>query len=158
MSYKERFYARTALVPSGCIEWTGGRSHGYGVVRFRGASRRAHQVAWELERGSIPKGRGYHGTCVLHSCDNRMCVNVEHLHLGTNADNTRERDERGRRIGPRGSRANFAKLTAQQVVEIRAIGNTQSFCATARMYGVGSMQVGRIIRGESWNTKEAICS
>ena len=84
------------LVP--CVLWTKSFTRqGYGQ-QARGLRRLgtrttvlAHRDAWERERGPIPKG-----LVVCHHCDNPPCVNVEHLFLGTNADNTRDMIAKGR--------------------------------------------------------------
>jgi hypothetical protein len=54
-------------------------------------NRLAHRVAWEKVHGPIPQGMQ-----VLHRCDTPLCVNVEHLFLGTNADNQRDKASKGR--------------------------------------------------------------
>lgn len=75
-----------------CWLWTGCRNDdGYGVVRFNGGMCKAHVVAWFLTNGLIPDGLD-----VLHECDNPPCVNPDHLFLGTNADNCRDRQAKGR--------------------------------------------------------------
>jgi hypothetical protein len=89
-----RFWAKVNQ-GDGCWEWQGKRIGGYGILLTgpAGAQRRerAHRVSWEINRGPIPSG-----AFVLHSCDNPPCVNPDHLHLGTNADNMAEMRERGR--------------------------------------------------------------
>ena len=104
-----------------CWVWQGCCGSGYGRINSRtGVRLYTHRVAWELANGPIPDG-----LFVLHDCDNPPCCNPAHLHLGTQADNVRERDERGRgRPGagnvPRGESHPHAKLTRAQVVAIRA--------------------------------------
>jgi hypothetical protein len=87
---------------------------GYGRVFHRGKVRWAHRVAWELANGPIPEGMW-----VLHSCDNPPCCNPAHLRLGTPADNAADRDARGRRRPPRGEANGRAKLSAEDVVDLR---------------------------------------
>lgn len=84
---------RYDIMPSGCWEWSGARyHHGYGAIRFGGQTRQAHRVAWERVNGPIPKG-----LIVRHFiCDNPPCVNPEHLLLGTQGDNIRDRYRRAR--------------------------------------------------------------
>lgn len=81
-------------VDTSCIEYTGSRDRqGYGK-QWSPLMRRstlAHRVAWEKVHGEIPPG-----VCVLHHCDNPPCVNVDHLYLGSRADNARDRTERDR--------------------------------------------------------------
>jgi len=76
-----------------CAEWGAGRfSTGYGQFWLRGANVGAHRIAWVIANGQIPDGM-----CVLHHCDNRRCVNVGHLFLGTVKDNISDMDKKRRR-------------------------------------------------------------
>jgi len=77
---------------SGCFLWIGTIiPKGYGHFKCDGKTFRAHRYSWELENGKIPDGLH-----VLHRCDIRSCVNVDHLFLGTNADNMADRGRKGR--------------------------------------------------------------
>lgn len=69
-----------------CIEWDGHLDKdGYGQVYSAGRKWQAHRLAWTKVNGAIPKGK-----LVLHSCDNPACVNIDHLRIGTHADNVRD--------------------------------------------------------------------
>jgi len=59
---------------------------------------KAHRVAWELAYGAISPGM-----CVLHKCDNRKCCNIQHLFLGTVADNIADMIKKGRNSSGKGS-------------------------------------------------------
>lgn len=125
-----------------CWEWIGGgNGKGYGQVRMNYRQVGAHQFAWELTNGEVPKG-----LWVLHKCDNRACVNPDHLFLGTTQDNTRDMIEKGRRVG------NY-KLTQAQVDDIRkryaAGGITQQQLA-AEM-GVTTVAINLIVNHKNWN-------
>lgn len=96
----ERFLARLVAQPNGCHEWGGATSpKGYGRVGANGRNTLAHRIAWELANGPIPDGLH-----VLHHCDNPPCCQTKptegypdgHLFLGTNADNSADRDAKGR--------------------------------------------------------------
>lgn len=80
-----------------CIEWAKSRNNdGYGQERYNGKTMRAHRAAWIKTNGFIPDG-----LYVLHKCDNRACVNIDHLYLGTQKDNMRDARIRGRYPEPK---------------------------------------------------------
>jgi hypothetical protein len=108
-----------------CIEWDGARmATGYGVITLRGAdgvrSYVVHRLVWQIFHGPIPEG-----LFVCHHCDNPPCIRVDHLFLGTHADNMADMVAKGRQCrGERWHVANpvsgRATVTAKQVLETRA--------------------------------------
>ena len=144
----------------GCWLWMGARSDGYGHIAVRYPKRTdvlAHRVAWMFTFGPIPAGKQ-----VLHRCDVRNCVRPDHLFLGDNAANVADRVRKGRSGGAKGESNVKAKLTAEQVAEIRAayvpapIGHPRkgeprrSIPTLAERYGVSESQIYHIVRGWNW--------
>lgn len=85
----------------GCWPWLGAiNKSGYGSYCESGVIRTASRVAYELSRGPIPAGPGYHGFVIMHSCDNRRCCNPAHLSVGTQSDNNDDRDRKRRLFDP----------------------------------------------------------
>ena len=117
---------------------------GYPRLSRNGKTLYAHRVAWEQANGPIPNG-----LCVLHRCDNRRCVNVDHLFLGTPADNSADMAQKGR--GTRGERNRHAKLTWEQASAIRA--STEMTHVLAVRYGVCRATVKFIRAGKTWKDR-----
>jgi hypothetical protein len=147
----ERFYAKVSKTPTerGCLEWLSRCRLGYGMFKIGGKYMRAHRIAWELARSDIPAGMR-----VCHHCDNRSCVNVEHLFLGTDADNLRDMREKGRDSTPpifNGEQNHKAKVTNEQALEMRSekfVGWKRS--EIARHFGISAVMVGNILRHKNW--------
>ena len=77
---------------SECWLWQGSKNHkGYGYISVLKKNKRVHRVYWEEVNGHIPEG-----LCLLHKCDIPPCINPEHEFLGTNLDNIKDRDLKGR--------------------------------------------------------------
>lgn len=174
----QRYWSKV-LKTEGCWIWTASKTKaGYGQIQIRALSHmpiHAHRMAWELRNGPIPKGMH-----VLHRCDNPSCVNPDHLFLGTQSDNNRDRLEKGRTAsgdqngarthpeknpfvvnggsGLSGEKHPMARLSLDQVLEIRILAKnaprgTQR--KLARRYGVSETQISRIVLGRSYSIPEA---
>ncbi len=101
-----RFVSRIIVVESGCWLWTGARrERGYGRVRWEGRIRSAHHIALYLRTGVMATDRDL----VLHRCDEPSCVNPDHLYIGTQRDNMRDRFARGRAPKQKDISANQAR-------------------------------------------------
>lgn len=150
-----KFGGRSAEVSTNCWEWTGNQNGlGYGKFYTNGKHRRVHRVAWELVHGDIPPGEGYHGTCVMHLCNNQLCVNPDHLQLGSQAENMTYRNVLGRTRGggPAGEECGMAKLTNANVLEIRSLLKQKVFaCEIAKRFGVSPGTISHIKTGHTWS-------
>lgn len=134
---KVRFLNMVNPVKSGCHEWTSVlHRDGYGKFYYEGKQTQAHRVAYQLFVGEIPKGFQ-----VLHRCDNRKCVNPEHLYAGTPKQNTADKIARYKGLWGR------MKFTTKQIEECKSLyakGMTQM--QIAAKLGMDQTTVSRFLR------------
>jgi hypothetical protein len=140
-------FERLALKREGCWGWRGYvMPNGYTQASIRSRHEYGHRLAYRLHKGPIPAG-----LLVMHSCDNRGCVNPDHLVAGTQRDNIADMDAKGRGRRPvlRGEANGHAKLTDAQVVEVRAraaAGERQTDIGAS--LGIRQSHVSRLVRRE----------
>jgi hypothetical protein len=140
---KERLERKVMPEPnSGCWLWLGAVNvQGYGKISLPGSKNtvQSHRAAYELFCGPLPQG-----AWVLHRCDNPLCVNPEHLFLGTPQDNSRDMVAKGRHDA-------HPRLSENAVREIRkrhAAGARQTDLAAT--FGVSRRQIGNIVERRNW--------
>ncbi len=137
---KQRLLNRITIASNGCWVWQGCcGSHEYGQLTFKRRGLLAHRASYEVHCGPIPKGQ-----FVLHHCDNRFCINPDHLYLGSPRNNTDDMIARGR-----GWLDNGIKLTPEQLIEIKDLALSGLFTQDriALAYEVAQATVSRIKNG-----------
>lgn len=140
--------------PNECWPWRSkSRVTGYGTIGRGGRDSGkllSHRAAWEVTHGPIAVGEGHHGTVVLHTCDNRLCCNPAHLRLGTQADNVRDMDAKGRRVVVlrSGAEHHMTKINEDDVRAIRA--STEPLAVIAERYGMTRAGIKTIRQRRTW--------
>lgn len=136
-----RFWSKVRKDAHGCWEWTASRLNGrYGQFTYTLRSGQvhayAHRVSWELVNGAVP---AKHYIC--HTCDNTICVNPEHLFLGTQFQNMRDASRKGRLSVPRARN----RETVAEVRRLWLAGGVLQ-CDLAAQFGVHPVQIGRWLK------------
>lgn len=141
----DRFIAKVERIPFSTCHWWVGAVGGsrYGNFWNGDAYVNAHRYAYQVYVGEIPDGLH-----VCHSCDNRLCVNPNHLWLGTCADNMRDKVEKGRQRP--GEEHPAAKITRADVDFIRSSVGVIPQKALAKEFGLVRQTVSDIQRGRIW--------
>ena len=137
---------------TGCWNWQGGKRRGYGrlTIGSRASGDRrtvsAHRYAFEVFKGPITEGLH-----VCHSCDNPSCINPDHLWQGTKQENTDDRERKGRNRPPKGEKNGAAKLTTEQVTEMRNLHSSGvGYYRLSKRFGVNKKTVISAIKKITW--------
>lgn len=140
---RERIELRSIPEPnSGCWLWLGSVTpKGYGVLSINDYPHRAHRVSYEDYYGEAPGER-----LVCHTCDNPMCVNPEHLFLGSSKDNMADKRRKGR--AARGEKQHASLLSEDAVRHI--LTSDASGVELAEHFGVHKDTVYAVRRRRNW--------
>ena len=147
---KERIERKILKTSCGCWLWLGKtNAQGYGKIKIHGKYFSVHRVLYEVYKQVI-----FSGMNICHVCDIPSCCNPEHLFQGTQADNMKDMDRKGRRspYSPAGESNPKAKLTRTAVKYIKTLNKTNMFThkEIAANFGVTRSTISRICRGDGW--------
>lgn len=130
-----------------CWVWKGchAGNSGYGYMTYKDKNTLVHRASWILNFGDIPED-----LCVCHRCDNKLCVNPEHLFLGSDFDNAQDKMLKGR--GNIGEKNALAKLTSEEVSAIRDLYQIDKIkqALLAKIFDVDNTNISSIIRRKTW--------
>ena len=145
---RQKILKNIEVCSSGCWEWKLSlNTNGYAQIVAFGKLDNGHRISYKVFKGDIPKGMW-----VLHSCDNRKCVNPDHLFTGTAYDNNFDMKVKGRRNDKKDPLSKMFKLKKEQVLEARQIyKDGLCGCTTlAKKYGVSERHMWGILNLKSW--------
>lgn len=126
-----------------CWNWIGARTRGYGQMRFCGGIYLAHRISMHLSKGTPLSNNGNKKTgLVLHKCNNSLCVNPDHLYIGTQEDNVGDSTNLGNRFI---RRSKYSTTDVNAMKFLRLSGYTLS--SIAEVYGCTKQNIHYLLAG-----------
>lgn len=148
----EMFWERVVKsdIETECWKWTGAKKpKGYGSLCVREGDTvttySAHRLSYLIHTGA-----DLGNLHVLHSCDNPECCNIKHLRLGTNAENNKEMNEKGRAVYAVGEASGKTTITEVQAQFILASRNNMLSTSLAKQFNITRHTVQNIWAGRTW--------
>lgn len=117
-------------------------SSGYGQIRLNYKNLRANRASYMVFKGEIPDGM-----VIRHTCDNKLCINPEHLILGSCKQNSQDMVERDRQA--KGERNGRCKLSESDVQAIK--DSKLSYSQLAKQFGISKGHAHRVKNGVAWS-------
>lgn len=142
-SLRSRLLAGYEVDDNGCWNWKGATASGYGVIVLNrkvaaehgvGRNYQTHRASYEIHHRQIPEGH-----VVRHKCDNKLCLNPDHLEVGTQRENIQDAIDRGRMA---------SKLTEKDIEFIRS--STLSQRRLGKLLGVSPTVIWHVRNGSKW--------
>lgn len=134
------------VAANGCFETIDRKKNrgGYVYITDNGRTKLLHRFIYEQLMGPIPEE-----LVVRHTCDNAGCINIEHLILGSQAENIQDRQDRNRQAN--GHKINTSKLTDAEVLEIVDLLRIKGCEEIGKLYNVSNQTVSGINTGLYWS-------
>ena len=127
-----------------CIIWPLALSpNGYAVTGACGSSKQVHRLVCEKAYGPCPTGFE-----AAHSCNVRKCINPKHVTWKTRKENAEDRQKHGTQCA--GETHGQAKLTWEEIFQIRTLAGTKSQRALATQFKVAQVTIHRVINDKNW--------
>jgi hypothetical protein len=160
---KNRFWSKVNITQDGqCWNWNASINRsGYGQFWLDDKMRLAHRIAFAIYNNDLSiiyNTKNYHKCnntfkCILHKCDNKKCCNPNHLFIGTNADNIKDKINKNRQQHMRGSSNGYSKLKENDILEIRKNyipRKNGGMIFLAKKYNVSTTNICDIIKRKTW--------
>mgnify|MGYP001561025647 CR=1 FL=1 len=149
-SIEERLKNKSKYNPeNACIEWISTMfNNGYGQITINRVKKSAHVASWEFHNK-----KSANGYFIMHKCDNKKCINPEHLMLGTNSLNQKDKILKNRQA--KGTDFPSAKLNDDKVREIHKLLNSgMKQTEIAKIYNIDQSIISEIKSGKRWKHVE----
>lgn len=145
-----RLKSSMVISATGCWEWSKFRKNGYGVAGLNGRLEQAHRASWMVFKGEIPEDMQ-----INHKCNNRPCINPDHLYIGDQLQNMKDMSDANRGKWHKGNDNAQSKLNDESVKEIKLmIESGATNRSIAAFFDVSQSCISQIKNGRTWTHVE----